>query len=55
LQPPKYRHRRNFVEQDDFMTAPVRKSGLSDILPYVFGGAMLVAAFGFAGHQIGWP
>lgn len=32
---------------------PVRRRGASDLLPYLFGGAMLVAAFAFAGHQIG--
>jgi spore germination cell wall hydrolase CwlJ-like protein len=53
LQPPKYRHRRSFA-QNDFELAPVREtSGLKDVAPYVFGGAMLVAAFAFAGHQLG--
>jgi spore germination cell wall hydrolase CwlJ-like protein len=32
---------------------PVRRRGVSDLLPYLFGGTMLVAAFAFAGHQIG--
>ncbi len=53
MQPPKYRHRRSFA-QNDFELEPVRSSsGLKEIAPYVFGGAMLVAAFAFAGHQIG--
>jgi spore germination cell wall hydrolase CwlJ-like protein len=29
------------------------KGGFRDLAPYVFGGAMLVAAFAFAGHQLG--
>ncbi len=32
---------------------PVRRKSFADLMPYVFGGAMLVAAFAFAGHQIG--
>jgi spore germination cell wall hydrolase CwlJ-like protein len=32
---------------------PVKKSGMKDVAPIMFGGAMLVAAFAFAGHQIG--
>jgi spore germination cell wall hydrolase CwlJ-like protein len=32
---------------------PVKKSGARDIAPIVFGGVMLIAAFAFAGHQIG--
>jgi spore germination cell wall hydrolase CwlJ-like protein len=32
---------------------PVRRRGAGDLLPYLFGGTMLVAAFAFAGHQIG--
>jgi spore germination cell wall hydrolase CwlJ-like protein len=32
---------------------PQEKSGFRDLVPYVFGGAMLVAAFAFAGHQLG--
>ncbi len=32
---------------------PVKKSGMKDVAPILFGGAMLVAAFAFAGHQIG--
>lgn len=31
----------------------MKASGIKDIAPIVFGGAMLVAAFAFAGHQIG--
>lgn len=52
MQPPKYRHRREYA-QNDFVRESVRKSGLKDVAPYVFGGMMLVAAFAFAGHQIG--
>jgi spore germination cell wall hydrolase CwlJ-like protein len=53
LQSPKYQHRRSYVQQD-FEAIAVRKSGgFADIAPYVFGGAMLVAAFAFAGHQLG--
>lgn len=32
---------------------PVKKPGMKDVAPILFGGAMLVAAFAFAGHQIG--
>jgi spore germination cell wall hydrolase CwlJ-like protein len=35
------------------MDEPIRRTGLRDIGPYVFGGIMLVAAFSFAGHQLG--
>jgi spore germination cell wall hydrolase CwlJ-like protein len=53
LQPPKYQHRRAYV-QHDFERIDVRKSGgFADIAPYIFGGSMLVAAFAFAGHQLG--
>ena len=55
MQPPKYRHRRSFVPQDfdlDLDTVQ-EKGGFRDLAPYVFGGAMLVAAFAFAGHQLG--
>jgi spore germination cell wall hydrolase CwlJ-like protein len=53
LQPPKYRSRRTFEMQDFGYDQPKQKSGLRDIAPYIFGGAMLVAAFAFAGHQMG--
>jgi spore germination cell wall hydrolase CwlJ-like protein len=32
---------------------PVEKKSNSNIAPIIFGGAMLIAAFAFAGHQIG--
>jgi spore germination cell wall hydrolase CwlJ-like protein len=36
------------------MAEPVRRKGLvQEYAPYVFGGFMMVAAFAFAGHQIG--
>ncbi len=36
------------------MAEPVRRKGLfQEYSPYVFGGLMMVAAFAFAGHQIG--
>jgi spore germination cell wall hydrolase CwlJ-like protein len=55
LQPPKYRHRRSFVPQDFDLDLDLvqEKGGFRDLAPYVFGGAMLVAAFAFAGHQLG--
>jgi spore germination cell wall hydrolase CwlJ-like protein len=53
LQPPKYQHRRNYAQNDFEQEASQTGGGLRDIAPYIFGGAMLVAAFGFAGHQIG--
>jgi spore germination cell wall hydrolase CwlJ-like protein len=53
LQPPKYRHRRNYAQQDFELDTVQTRSGFQDLAPYIFGGAMLVAAFAFAGHQIG--
>jgi spore germination cell wall hydrolase CwlJ-like protein len=53
LQPPKYRHRPQWPQYDNEIHQPVKKSGLRDIAPIIFGGTMLVAAFAFAGHQIG--
>ena len=53
MQPPKYRHRRSYAQNDFELDAPVESGSLKDIAPYIFGGAMLVAAFAFAGHQIG--
>jgi spore germination cell wall hydrolase CwlJ-like protein len=36
------------------MSQPVRRKGwVEEYAPYVFGGMMMVAAFAFAGHQIG--
>ena len=61
MQPPKYRHRRS-NEQQDFeldigqdlgQDLGRDQSGIRDLVPYLFGGAMLVAAFAFAGHQLG--
>lgn len=53
MQPPKYRHRPHW-SQDDIYAEPIqRKSFAREYAPYVFGGAMLVAAFAFAGHEIG--
>ena len=53
MQPPKYRHRRTHASNDYGFDPVEPKGGLRDIAPYVFGGAMLVAAFAFAGHQMG--
>jgi spore germination cell wall hydrolase CwlJ-like protein len=53
LQPPKYRQRRQYAHNDFELEAERSSGGLKDMVPYVFGGAMLVAAFAFAGHQIG--
>jgi hypothetical protein len=33
--------------------AQAARGAFADILPYIFGGTMLVAAFAFAGHQLG--
>lgn len=53
MQPPKYRHRPHW-SQDEIYAEPIqRKSFAREYAPYVFGGAMLVAAFAFAGHEIG--
>jgi spore germination cell wall hydrolase CwlJ-like protein len=53
LQPPRYRHRPHWPAQDEILHRPVKKSAVRDIAPILFGGAMLVGAFAFAGHQIG--
>jgi spore germination cell wall hydrolase CwlJ-like protein len=53
LQPPQYRHRRRLAQNDFEYASPRETGGFKDIAPYIFGGAMLVAAFAFAGHQIG--
>lgn len=53
MQSPKYQHRRSYVQQDFEQTAVRKSGGFSDIAPYIFGGTMLVAAFAFAGHQLG--
>jgi spore germination cell wall hydrolase CwlJ-like protein len=53
LQPPKYRHRRSSAQTDFEFGEPLDRGGLGDIAPYIFGGVMLVAAFAFAGHQLG--
>jgi spore germination cell wall hydrolase CwlJ-like protein len=53
LQPPKYRHRRATAQKDFEFGEPLDRGGLGDIAPYIFGGVMLVAAFAFAGHQLG--
>lgn len=53
MQPPKYRHRRSFAQNEFELETPREVGGLKDIAPYIFGGVMLVAAFAFAGHQIG--
>ena len=53
MQPPKYRHRRSYEQQDFELDLGQDQSGFRDLVPYIFGGAMLVAAFAFAGHQLG--
>ncbi len=53
MQPPKYRHRRSYEQQDFELDIGQDQSGFRDLVPYIFGGAMLVAAFAFAGHQLG--
>jgi hypothetical protein len=53
LQPPKHRHRRPYAYQDLDQTMDQERGGIGEFLPYVFGGVMLVAAFAFAGHQLG--
>lgn len=55
MQPPKYRHRRAFVPQNYDLDLELNQDngGFRELAPYVFGGAMLVAAFAFAGHQLG--
>jgi spore germination cell wall hydrolase CwlJ-like protein len=53
LQPPKYQQRRSLAQTDLEFGEPLDRGGFSDIAPYIFGGVMLVAAFAFAGHQLG--
>jgi spore germination cell wall hydrolase CwlJ-like protein len=53
LQPPQYRHRRSHAQPDFELDVQETSSGFRDLVPYLFGGAMLVAAFAFAGHQLG--
>jgi spore germination cell wall hydrolase CwlJ-like protein len=54
LQPPKYTHRRNWqLEVDEIEVLTARRGVVSEFGPYVFGGLMLVAAFAFAGNQLG--
>jgi spore germination cell wall hydrolase CwlJ-like protein len=53
LQPPKYRQRRQTAQSDFEFGEPLDRGGFGDIAPYIFGGVMLVAAFAFAGHQLG--
>jgi spore germination cell wall hydrolase CwlJ-like protein len=53
LQPPKYRNRRSHAQPDFELDLEDSNGGLRDLIPYLFGGTMLVAAFAFAGHQLG--
>jgi spore germination cell wall hydrolase CwlJ-like protein len=54
LQPPKYSPRRHWqVEDEAYETYSPRRGIISEFGPYVFGGMMLVAAFAFAGNQLG--
>ncbi len=53
MHPPKYRQRRPYAQPDFELDIDETQSGLRDLVPYIFGGAMLVAAFAFAGHQLG--
>jgi spore germination cell wall hydrolase CwlJ-like protein len=41
------------MQQNAPRARAAKAGGLSDVAPYIFGGAMLVAAFAFAGHQLG--
>jgi spore germination cell wall hydrolase CwlJ-like protein len=41
------------MQQNAARPHTAKAGGFSDIAPYIFGGAMLVAAFAFAGHQLG--
>lgn len=54
LQPPKYTHRRHWqVEEHEIEVLSARRGVISEFGPYVVGGLMLVAAFAFAGNQLG--
>lgn len=41
------------MPQDFDLDIDQERSGFRELVPYVFGGVMLVAAFAFAGHQLG--
>jgi spore germination cell wall hydrolase CwlJ-like protein len=54
LQPPKYSNRRHWqVEEDEIEAISTGRGVVSEFGPYVFGGLMLIAAFAFAGNQLG--
>lgn len=54
MQPPKYTNRRHWqVEEDEIEVLSARRGVVSEFGPYVVGGLMLVAAFAFAGNQLG--
>jgi spore germination cell wall hydrolase CwlJ-like protein len=54
LQPPKYSPRRHRqIEEEAYDVYAPRRGIISEFGPYVFGGMMLVAAFAFAGNQLG--
>ena len=54
MQPPKYRPRQNWhADEFDFEPISERRGVVAEYGPYVFGGMMLVAAFAFAGNQLG--
>ncbi len=54
MQPPKYSNRRHWqIEEDETEVLSARRGVVSEFGPYVVGGLMLVAAFAFAGNQLG--
>ncbi len=50
---PVYRQRTRRPFEDSFLESVEQRSAFREYSPVVFGGLMLVAAFAFAGHQIG--
>ena len=50
---PRYRQRTRRPFEDSFLEPAESRSAFREYSPVVFGGLMLVAAFAFAGHQIG--
>lgn len=54
MQPPKYKNRRHWqLTEHETEVLSARRGVVSEFGPYVVGGLMLVAAFAFAGNQLG--
>jgi spore germination cell wall hydrolase CwlJ-like protein len=53
LRTPQYRSRTRWTPEQEWAEFEERRNPVREYAPLVFGGLMLVAAFAFAGHQIG--